>query len=127
VPVNWLAIQIEHARAGAEVVVGTVTVADWRERPDHIRVRANAEYQARPHRHVHGANLSFSAAAYEATAGLPDLQVHEDVSLVAAFEANGEAIAWALDLAVVTSARRSARAPRGFASYLTALESGVRR
>jgi hypothetical protein len=121
VPENWFAAQLDHAAAGARVVAGTVTVEDWQEHSHAVRDRATSDYLASPHRHVHGANLSFTATAYLAAGGFSPLAFDEDVDLVGAFRANDEPIAWAMDLAVTTSARRQARAPRGFAGYLSSL------
>jgi hypothetical protein len=67
-PRCWLSAQMNHADAGARVVVGTVTVADWHEHTQAVRDRAMGEYMATHHRHVHGANLSFVAAAWLAVA-----------------------------------------------------------
>jgi hypothetical protein len=122
VPRHWFAAQVRHAAAGARVVAGTVTAKDWEERSSSLRERVRRDYRAGPHRHVHGANLSFAADAYRAADGFDPVASDEDVRLVHAFRANGESITWATDLAVVTSARRHARAPRGFAGYLSALE-----
>jgi cellulose synthase/poly-beta-1,6-N-acetylglucosamine synthase-like glycosyltransferase len=122
VPRHWLAAQVRHAAAGARVVAGTVTVQDWEERGSILRERVRRDYRAGPHRHVHGANLSFAADAYRAAGGFDPVTADEDVRLMDAFRANGESITWATDLAVVTSARRHARVPQGFASYLSALE-----
>jgi glycosyltransferase involved in cell wall biosynthesis len=121
VPENWFTAQLNHAAAGAHVVAGTVTVSDWQDHSHVVRDRAVKDYLAAPHRHVHGANLSFTAAAYEAAGGFPPIASAEDVALVEAFRRNDEPIAWAIDLAVTTSARRLARAPRGFAGYLSGL------
>jgi hypothetical protein len=120
---HWFAAQLRHAAAGPRVVAGTVTVEDWHDRNHAVRDRARKEYRATPHRHIHGANLSFAATAYCATDGFRPVTCDEDVLLIDAFTANAEPIAWAIDLAVVTSARRQARAPGGFASYLSALEN----
>ena len=125
VPANWLSAQVRHARAGARVVAGTVRVADWGDRSPAVRDRARREYRAVPHRHVHGANLSFSAAAYRTAGGFPSVSHDEDVELVHAFRANGEPIRWATDLPVLTSARRDPRAPNGFGHYLSVLEASV--
>jgi hypothetical protein len=125
VPPHWLRAQLAHAIAGASVVAGTVTVADWQERSQVARERAIAEYTATHHRHVHGANLSFAATAYLAAGGFPAQRFDEDVALVQAFVEAGESIAWAVDLPVVTSARRKSRAPFGFAGYLDRLEEQV--
>lgn len=59
---NWLAAQLA---LGADVVCGTVRIAQW----DGIHLDAQARYHAHyqqhdDHRHVHGANLGFSAEAY---------------------------------------------------------------
>lgn len=123
VPSDWFDVQLRHAAHGARVVAGTVAVDDWEGRSDVIQELAQREYAA-THGHVHGANLSFGAGAYRAVGGFAPVRCHEDVQLVEALRANGEPIAWATDLPVVTSARRQARAPLGFASYLTSLEFG---
>jgi hypothetical protein len=125
VPQNWLSAQLRHADAGARVVAGTVTVEDWGDRSCTVAERADNDYRAQPHRHVHGANLSFAASAYCAAGGFQPVSCHEDVRLVEAFRANNEPITWATEIAVVTSARRHARAPLGFASYLSSLEQSL--
>jgi glycosyltransferase involved in cell wall biosynthesis len=121
VPESWFAAQLRHAAAGARVVAGTVVVADWQDHSHAVRDRAVQDYFAAPHRHIHGANLSFTSAAYQAAGGFPPVASGEDVALVDAFRRNDEPIAWAMDLAVTTSARRQARAPGGFANYLSSL------
>lgn len=126
VPPQWLSAQLNHVGAGARVVAGTVTVADWGDRSRAVRERAVTEYVAGRHRHVHGANLSFAATAFHDAGGFRPVPSDEDVTLVAAFTANAEPIAWALDLAVATSARRHSRAPQGFATYLSTLEANPR-
>ena len=125
VPPHWLAAQLRHVALGAEVVAGTVTVNDWSDRPAGLRERAARSYAHHPlrHGHVHGANLAFGATAYLAAGGFPDRRHGEDVALMRSFRRNGNRIAWAVDLAVATSARRDARAPAGFAAYLDTLES----
>ena len=39
VPPHWLTTQVRLAEAGARVIAGTVTVADWKGRSDMVRVR----------------------------------------------------------------------------------------
>ena len=126
VPSDWINAQLAHSDAGATVVLGTVVVGDWDDRPIDVRSLAQREYAigestTRGHRHIHGANLSFSAAAYLGVGGFGALDRDEDVALVNAFTAADENIVWATDLPVVTSGRRIARAPSGFAGYLNAL------
>jgi glycosyltransferase involved in cell wall biosynthesis len=122
VPPDWLTAQLDFAAAGARVVAGTVTVADWTGRSAVVRARAQSAYQSGKHRHVHGANLSFAADAYCAAGGFGSVPCHEDIQLVDAFRANHEPIAWTTDIPVTTSSRRHARAPQGFASYLDGLD-----
>ena len=74
---------------------------------------------------MHGANLGLSAAAYRAVGGFPALSTGEDVALVEALAGSGARIAWLARPVVATSARRSARAPHGFSSFLRALEREV--
>ena len=122
VPPHWLVMQLRHLASGATVVAGTVAVEDWQDPSGTLAERARREYLAQPHRHIHGANLSFAAQTYCAAGGFQPVRYDEDVQLVEAFNANGEPIAWAVDLAVTTSARRRGRAPKGFAGYVSALE-----
>lgn len=121
VPAGWLAGQLRHARAGAELVAGTVTVADWSGHLPALRARVIAEYARRaghPHGHVHGANLGFTAAGYLAAGGFAPVAAHEDVLLVRTASRLGLPVCWAEDIPVITSARLLARAPDGFAHYL---------
>lgn len=116
---NWLAAQLA---LGTDVVCGTVRIAQW----DGIHLDAQACYHAHyqqhdDHRHVHGANLGFSAEAYLRAGGFPPLAAHEDVHLVRAFERSGARISWSSRPAMHTSARLDARAPEGFAAFLRGL------
>lgn len=122
VPPDWLIRQLAHVRLGAEVVVGTVRVADWSEQPPGVPERFAATYRPQPgHRHRHGANLAFSRARYCAAGGFAELPQHEDVALITRLEAVGSAVVWAADLPVITSGRRIGRASGGFADYLAEL------
>lgn len=116
---NWLVAQLA---LGADVVCGTVRIAQWDAIHLDAQVRYHAHYQQRDdHRHVHGANLGFSAEAYLRAGGFPPLAAHEDVHLVRAFERSGARISWSSSPAVHTSARLDARAPEGFAAFLRGL------
>lgn len=70
------------------------------------------------HRHIHGANLGLSAAAYHMAGGFPALACSEDVALVESLLEAGVSIAWSAAPRVVTSARIHARAIGGFADTL---------
>jgi glycosyltransferase involved in cell wall biosynthesis len=128
VPAGWLAGQLRHRRAGAELVVGTVTVADWSGHSGQLRayvLDAYGRHAAERHGHVHGANLGFSAAAYQRLGGFAPVRAHEDVLLVDAAHRLGMSVSWAQDIAVSTSARLVGRTPAGFAHYLSAASQRV--
>ncbi|MDQ7984665.1 glycosyltransferase [Pseudomonas sp. G34] len=116
---DWL---LRQQQLEADMVCGTVEVADWGELDDGVQNRYLSAYQDHDgHRHVHGANLSFSAEAYRRAGGFQDIVVDEDVQLVAAFERLGARIAWSALPRVYTSARLDCRARGGFGDYLRSL------
>jgi glycosyltransferase involved in cell wall biosynthesis len=116
---QWLAQQLA---LDADVVCGTVAVDDWSAhagRADALRAHFDGFYQDRDgHRHIHGANLGVSAAAYRAAGGFEAVSCHEDVLLVKALEDVGARFAWSARPRVFTSARRDARARDGFGDTL---------
>jgi hypothetical protein len=120
VPEDWLTRQIELADAGAEVVLGTVTVDDWTEHPARSASLWAATYDAGDgHPHVHGANVGCRADAYLATGGFLSLSCDEDVALAAALA--DRMIMRVGDIAVTTSARLTSRTTGGFATFLSQL------
>ncbi|HET9080980.1 MAG TPA: glycosyltransferase [Trebonia sp.] len=123
VPGRWLRRHVRFGDQGWDAVAGTVRVTDWSGYHPDVRSLFRARYGTGtgPHPHVHGANLGFRAAAYLRAGGFPDVPTAEDRALVAALSANGSRIRRTRGLAVVTSARRDSRAPRGFRDYLAAL------
>lgn len=123
VPPDWLWRQVA---CDADVFCGVVGVGDWLDYPDAVR-HAFCEREATQdgHRHVHGANLGMSAAAYLEAGGFQALHTGEDVALIDAMAASGARIAWLARPAVATSARRTARAAHGFSGFLRALEREV--
>lgn len=121
VPGDWLSAQL-HGEPDA--FCGMVEVRDWMDFDDSVRhafVREHGRHDG--HRHVHGANLGVSAAMYTRCGGFPPLAAHEDVALVDALVCAGARIARRARPTVITSARRLARAPVGFAGYLARLEA----
>lgn len=123
VPSDWLWKQ---ANCGADAFCGVVEVRDWLDYPAAVRQAfAGREHARDGHRHIHGANLGVSAAAYQEVGGFPPLTTGEDVALVQALQCSGATIAWRARPVVTTSARRSARAPHGFSGFLRALEREV--
>jgi glycosyltransferase involved in cell wall biosynthesis len=123
VPPGWLRRQLGYAGQGWDVVLGTVTVTDWAGHPPHTPAVFEARYAfgAGPHPHVHGANLGIRASAYLAAGGFRPLRTAEDHALLAAATEAGCQVIQAADITVETSARRQARAPRGFSHALRAL------
>ena len=126
VPANWLSGQLRQAEAGWDAVVGTVTVTNWTGYAD----TAVREFARRYgtwqdwHPHVHGANLGFTAAAYQAVGGFPALRTGEDRALVRSFQASGFRVLRSAAVSVITSARARYRAPAGFGHDLATLNDG---
>ena len=117
---DWL---VEQLALDADAVCGTVTPGVWQDDiPLEAQIRYQQHYQHRDgHRHVHGANLGISAAAYRLAGGFPPLACHEDVQLIRQLELNGARIAWSCRPRVTTSTRLEARAAGGFADFLRSL------
>jgi glycosyltransferase involved in cell wall biosynthesis len=124
VPSHWLRRHVAHADQGWDVILGTVTVADWSEHPPHVPAAFAARYESgdRPHPHVHGANIGIRASAYRAAGGFRPLRTAEDHALLAAVAEAGCPVLHAGDVIVETSARRHARAPHGFSHLLGTLD-----
>jgi hypothetical protein len=123
VPRQWLARQLVLAEGGAEYYLGVV-------HPDseHLDPLTRAEWWARHHlveghTHVHGANMGFTLAAYDAVGGFEPVRSGEDVRLAGALCATGRVGVATARNPVLTSGRTAGRAPLGFASYLLGLES----
>jgi hypothetical protein len=127
VPPGWLGRQLWYADEGWDVVLGTVTVADWSEHPPHVPAAFAARYGSGngPHPHVHGANIGIRASAYLAAGGFRPLPTAEDHALLAAVSRAGCSVLCAADVTVETSARRQARAPNGFGHLLRTLAPPV--
>ena len=119
---EWLVRQLE---LDADVVCGSIGVDDWSAHglhADAIREHFALTYHdVDGHRHIHGANLGVSAAAYVRAGGFSALACSEDVALVAALQASGARIAWSAAPRVRTSARADARARGGFGDTLLAV------
>jgi glycosyltransferase involved in cell wall biosynthesis len=129
---GWLVHQLG---LGADMVLGVVRVADWRQHSagvaDHFAqayqeaCEAGTTDQGGDHKHIHGANMGFTARAYWRVGGFRALSSGEDVDLVERFVAAGYTIHRDTELSVITSARTRARAPHGFAHYLRQLGESV--
>ena len=123
---RWL---VEQLALKAEVVCGTVAVADWSGHgvlAERARAAFDAAYLDQDgHRHVHGANLGISATAYRAIGGFEALACSEDQALVDRLEAAGVPIAWSARPRVTTSARPYSRVSGGFATALRQGWAGI--
>jgi glycosyltransferase involved in cell wall biosynthesis len=122
VPAGWLAYQLERAAEGHEAWAGTVRVdvdhSDGVSRDPAALARFVAAY-AVGHPHYHGANLGMTARAYLAAGGFSGRPTGEDRAIIEALEAAGVAVSYDDGNPVLTSARRQARAPSGFAAALS--------
>jgi hypothetical protein len=122
VPRDWLVRQLSLADGGADLVLGTVDVEDWTQHPAHVETTWRAAYQAADgHPHVHGANVGLRAEAYRQVGGFAALASDEDVALAAALA--HRRVVRTGGIPVVTSARRDARAPAGFARHLAGMSA----
>lgn len=120
---QWLTAQVA---LGSDVVCGTIGVDDWDVYGDAMRRHFECTYtDADGHRHVHGANLGLSAAAYRSVGGFESLANSEDVALVGALEASGARIAWSAAPRVTTSARTTYRATAGFGQTIAAVAAAA--
>jgi glycosyltransferase involved in cell wall biosynthesis len=121
---QWLSAQLA---LQCDAVCGTVCVKEWAGYGERMRRHFDATYtDADNHRHIHGANLGVSTAAYRRAGGFQPLRSREDVALVARLAEVGASIAWSARPRVVTSARTTFRAPGGFGATLAALEAHSR-
>ncbi|MFJ9449176.1 MULTISPECIES: glycosyltransferase [unclassified Herbaspirillum] len=122
----WLATQLAlSVQDAADAVCGTVAVDDWSahgERAQFLRKHFQSTYfDQDEHRHIHGANLGVSAAAYRLAGGFAALTCGEDVALVQALLACGARIAWSAAPRVTTSSRIASHARGGFGDTLSAV------
>lgn len=121
VPRHWLSEHVRWAADGLGLVVGTVEPRPGDLSPAALSAWHQRHTTADGHDHVHGANLGFTLDAYRSAGGFPPVPVHEDVALVAAARSAGVTTLATGAVPVVTSGRRAARAPGGFAHYLGSL------
>lgn len=120
---KWLSSQLA---LKCDAVCGLVSVDDWSGYVPAARAIYDANYRNQDdHRHIHGANMGVSAAAYSAVGGFAPLALSEDVALVRALEAAGIRIAWSALPQVSTSPRMVGRAKGGFADFLRNLADQV--
>lgn len=124
VPKEWLHTQVLRHESGVDLWCGRVSVLDWSSYRHETSSRWQKEYELEPDP-VHGTSLGFNAKIYRKVGGFRPVQTGEDRELRRALVANGAVVDYDSSVPVVTSARRHARAPLGFANALRAIEVSV--
>jgi glycosyltransferase involved in cell wall biosynthesis len=117
VPLNWLSMQLD---LYADAACGQVAIEDWSAYPRGVRERYLMDYSMDT-RHVHGANLGISAAAYRTAGGFAALKLGEDAALVSSLLERRANVRFAGAPRVSTSARWESTIEGGFASMLRGL------
>ncbi|MDY7106690.1 MAG: glycosyltransferase [Actinomycetota bacterium] len=123
VPRSWLTTQLTIALDGAVGVAGLVRLGRDGDRRGRLRASFADTYDlgtGGAHRHVHGANLGARADAYLAAGGWPAIPSGEDHDLWRRLRDHGPTVSTTASY-VHTSARRTGRAPGGFADDLAGL------
>jgi hypothetical protein len=111
---------------GADVWTGRVEVEDWSSFQPTTSLTWQASYD-REVVPVHGASLGFNAQMYLNVGGFTAVRTGEDRALFRAIVDRGGVACADVEVRVVTSGRRQARAPMGFAAVLTALDGAASR
>lgn len=120
VPLDWITAMATFARAGAQLVLGTVL-------PDGLDAGVFGKWKARHrlvdgHGYIHGANLGIRGDTYTDLGGWPELASGEDAELVRRARLVDDLTVLSTSaIPVLTSARLRGRVPHGFAGYLRAL------
>lgn len=125
VPSDWLEAQLQARDEGAHVWVGPVEVRCWDDRAEGTADEWGRRY-ALEHLPVHGANFGVDATMYLRTGGFKPRVTGEDRDLLDRALLHGAVTRVDPSVRVITSGRRQARAPRGFAEALSAIEDSCR-
>jgi hypothetical protein len=124
-PPTWLVGQARCAEAGYAARIGTV-FPDLEQAEPLLHQRwLDRHDDSLGHRHVHGANLGFSLAAYLQVDGFTHRECGEDVDLVSRLRRAGLVVQATGDDPVATSGRRTSRVRGGFADYLSDLDDDM--
>lgn len=125
VPPGWIVAQLRARHEGGQVWVGAVQVRDWSDRAPGTAEAWHRRYEAERNP-VHGANFGIDGETYVAVGGFPKLCSSEDRALFERAVSFGAVVTGDPNVLVITSGRRDARAPLGFAHALTSIEATVR-
>lgn len=137
VDITWIAANLAEIDHGADAVAGTIAFdfatrsalpaldnrdAEWRLAALHARLEHLVDPCAHDPwpRHIWawGASMALTVKAYRAVGGVPVIPLAEDRALADAIDAAGLRLRRSLAPLVYTSARRSGRAPGGFADLI---------
>jgi len=121
VPGDWLTAQLRARAEGAHIWVGRVQVRSWSDRLEGTADEWQRRYAREPVP-VHGANFGVDAAMYLDAGGFDGLATGEDRDLLDRVLGRGAVARTDGTVRVITSGRRQARAPRGFAHALSGIE-----
>jgi cellulose synthase/poly-beta-1,6-N-acetylglucosamine synthase-like glycosyltransferase len=119
VSVDWISVQLGFADQGVAAVAGIVRL-DEGDSPAALQAFRStyATSSDGTHTHVHGANLSVRADAYNDVGGWSNLALAEDHCLWARLRDRGWRVISPVSSVVTTSARLKGRATGGFADTL---------
>lgn len=128
VPKHWLHAQLSLAKTGVEAIAGTIDVQDFEGHEAAVEERFRRSYLIAPdgtHPHVHGANVGFRADVYLQAGGWSGHATGEDHDLWRRISGTKVVKVSVNQTRVITSGRRTGRAPCGFAAALAAHNESV--
>jgi glycosyltransferase involved in cell wall biosynthesis len=128
VPSHWLLQHLSIADAGFAAAAGIIDVDSFSEHDAVVAERFRLTYKIHSdgtHPHIHGANLGVRADAYLTAGGWQNLAVAEDHDLWKRLADHQFKRVSDASLCVITSGRRTGRAPDGFATALAAHNGGA--
>jgi glycosyltransferase involved in cell wall biosynthesis len=118
---DWIAVQLAFADEGVTAIAGIVHLEAGGPAAAHEVYKTTYLMSADgTHTHVHGANLSVRADAYEDVGGWSNLALAEDHCLWTRLRGRGWPVSSPVSSVVTTSSRLKGRAKGGFADTLTA-------
>ncbi|WP_165168452.1 glycosyltransferase [Rothia uropygialis] len=126
VPQDWLAKHISLANEGTDLVIGSVMPDEPPHTPT-CRLWLEQHPLGEGHSAIHGANMGIRLSCLEGIGGFRNLQVGEDLDVVARLKETGARWVATDSMRVVTSARRTGRVPQGFSAYLRDLDNQLGR
>jgi cellulose synthase/poly-beta-1,6-N-acetylglucosamine synthase-like glycosyltransferase len=116
---DWIAVQLSYADEGVTAVAGIVQLEAGGSAAAHEVHKTSYGLSAEgTHTHVHGANFSVRADAYEDAGGWSNLALAEDHCLWKRLRRRGWRVSSPVSSVVITSSRLKGRAQGGFADTL---------